>query len=1238
MSLSVLTISNVSLPATSGGGGGGGGPVFVAGANPAAQYAATGTTSLTFAFPAASGGTAPFVYAAPTLTATPGSTATLSGTAPGNITINGAADGESYLIRVYITDANGQQILNDAIGAVLDPTFVPIPQIVPPARQSLPSSATTASVTFTQPGAPGGTTYSITISNVTDGLSVVPSSGSGLGPYVFPVATDKDYIAVLTATAPDGQIASNVAQVAVSGFPPFTGTNPNPQQLVAGTTTANVTFSAPTGGDGTYTIKTFELIYDSTDAYSATETGSGLGPYAISGLTSGGTYVFGLMFQDGQGQLFQAQAAISVNATVAPITFSSTPANQTLPATATSAVIGTWGAPSGGTGPYTYVLTPLGVVGVTVTGSDLGPYSVLNLSAGTTYIFQITATDSLGAKGYSIVTIVTEAATANWIVVQETDFTDTNWASVDTTDTTASTTVPQLTLYAADGVTARAQVWNNTAQARRLILSPGVGLTLATTDTGASPSIKVVPLGANGQNVFQNLNYTNDMIKVELLGFTDENAGTAAFVRLFGITSAFTNTSIQHGFRLANSGSGVIPQRRSWLGSAVDVSQPVYTTGATRKLWVQWEAYLTGSRTVESYAQYSATTALGYPTVARSGRYYFHQSVSQIQTAAPTLVDFGSTGTSAQFGVMMYNDGSVIDGGANVSRLVFTKFRISRLINGSKPVNYAPSRTTGFTPIAAIVPPARQALIAGTTSASVTFTQPGAPAGMVYAITVNQASNGSVLSPTGAGLGPYTFAVSYGQDYVITLVGTSVDGQTVSATTYVAVATYSYLAPGANPASLFTPSGTSSLVFNFPAASGGVPALGYVSAFTAPVGSSATLSGTAPGNLTISGPSTDGQAYLIRVNVTDSAGQTVENNAIGYIDQAATFVDLTAATPPADQSLASSATNTTLTWTHPGAPGNVTYQPLLHDFVNQTDLSASSGSGLGPYVFPVKAGYGYGAYMTEIGPDGQTEFSQVTSVQVGLTTGWVVTGSLDFTTDITAGSSTATSGNITILAGDGVTTKAVGTILQAGTGTSRSVSWGTASGIVISITDNNDATTYSYQFMLNLTTIAAGTDWSKAVLIETIVGNLVIPPDPDGTQCGISVGPSAAIGNGYGRVAWNDNTTQYTTFEAFSTASVSTTATGIFPVTPGDGIIQLLIQGGTVTIFMKNSVSTFQNKPVASPTFQARATFGNNGFADTTSAVYSAGLFFGPYTSCRGLLTSGLALRQIQVLQYNWRV
>ena len=76
----------------------------------------------------------------------------------------------------------------------------------PPAAQSLASSATTATVTFTHPGAPGGTTYALTVTDEDD-AAVTPDSGSGLGAWVFPVASGKAYKARLRATGTDGQVA-----------------------------------------------------------------------------------------------------------------------------------------------------------------------------------------------------------------------------------------------------------------------------------------------------------------------------------------------------------------------------------------------------------------------------------------------------------------------------------------------------------------------------------------------------------------------------------------------------------------------------------------------------------------------------------------------------------------------------------------------------------------------------------------------------------------------------------------------------------------------------------------------------------------------------------------------------------------------------------------------------------------------------------------------------------------------
>lgn len=83
----------------------------------------------------------------------------------------------------------------------------------PPAAQSLASTATTASATWTHSGAPAGTTYACTVLG-SDG-STPTATGSGLGAWAWPVVSSVAYEATLTATGPDGQTARSSALVQV---------------------------------------------------------------------------------------------------------------------------------------------------------------------------------------------------------------------------------------------------------------------------------------------------------------------------------------------------------------------------------------------------------------------------------------------------------------------------------------------------------------------------------------------------------------------------------------------------------------------------------------------------------------------------------------------------------------------------------------------------------------------------------------------------------------------------------------------------------------------------------------------------------------------------------------------------------------------------------------------------------------------------------------------------------------
>jgi len=93
-------------------------------------------------------------------------------------------------------------------------------------------------------------------------------------------------------------------------------------------------------------------------------------------------------------------------------------------------------------------------------------------------------------------------------------------------------------------------------------------------------------------------------------------------------------------------------------------------------------------------------------------------------------------------------------------------------------------------------PPSAQ----GTTSVSVTWTHPTAPAsGITYALTATDLSDGSAVTPSsGSGLGPYVLPTSDGQEIVVTLAVTRTsDGQVARSLPYYVAVESSSSIPGA---------------------------------------------------------------------------------------------------------------------------------------------------------------------------------------------------------------------------------------------------------------------------------------------------------------------------------------------------------------------------------------------------------------------------------------------------------
>lgn len=83
---------------------------------------------------------------------------------------------------------------------------------------------------------------------------------------------------------------------------------------------------------------------------------------------------------------------------------------------------------------------------------------------------------------------------------------------------------------------------------------------------------------------------------------------------------------------------------------------------------------------------------------------------------------------------------------------------------------------------------AEQSLAAGTTSATVTWTDATAPAGTTYAVTVTDEAGAAVTPASGSGLGPWVFPTANAKSYIPTIASTATDGQTAQSSALVAVA------------------------------------------------------------------------------------------------------------------------------------------------------------------------------------------------------------------------------------------------------------------------------------------------------------------------------------------------------------------------------------------------------------------------------------------------------------------
>lgn len=432
--------------------------------------------------------------------------------------------------------------------------------------------------------------------------------------------------------------------------------------VTAGTTSGVVTWTTPTGGATPYVYGTAGIVSDSTGASTTaalSTSGAGAGATTVSGLVNGQTVVIQRTVTDDDGTVRTIQAAVTVAATAAGVTAGTAPAGQSLAAGTTSATIGTWGAPSGGAGGYTYAVTdPTGTT--TISGSGLGPWVVAGLTDGVTYAFLLTITDSASAKGYSVVTIsVAAAATSDWVVVDSLRFDDGNWTTFTDTSTTQSTSAFQRTMYAADGTTPRAYIYNNLAVARTVTLDAD-GLTLVNGTSAVAPALAVWPAGWDALRAGSRA----DAWLIEALVEGEEPAGSGTFVHLQGASTATSTPAATPttGIRAVNSTTNSNVLAASYIAAFDNISVRTVAPAPNRTYAASVQVTIADSRRHDVFITMGAADFCDPMTGLRVRVQGASSSMSAVGAENPTSAAWFGTSVSARTKWWLYHDGTATSG------------------------------------------------------------------------------------------------------------------------------------------------------------------------------------------------------------------------------------------------------------------------------------------------------------------------------------------------------------------------------------------------------------------------------------------------------------------------------------------------------------------------------------------------------------------------------------------------
>jgi titin len=303
--------------------------------------------------------------------------------------VTGITLGQTYTFSVVATNALGSSTSTESAPLATATT--------PDAATNVTATVTgttSADVTWTAPAFNGGAPItSYTVTSTPGGANIVVD---GTTAHVTGLTTGTSYVFTVNGVNVVGSSPSASSATTLIATAPAAPAAPT--VTVTGTTTANVTFSAPVTNGSAITGYTVT----STPAGAVVNGGTAVtaaGTYSVTGLTNGASYTFTVTATNGIGSTVGSSSAATLIATVPGV-----PSGLTGSATSKTSLRSTWNGPAANgsaiTG-YSVQYSTDSINWTTASSSLTMPVDISGLNTGSSYFVRVAAVNALGMSAYA---------------------------------------------------------------------------------------------------------------------------------------------------------------------------------------------------------------------------------------------------------------------------------------------------------------------------------------------------------------------------------------------------------------------------------------------------------------------------------------------------------------------------------------------------------------------------------------------------------------------------------------------------------------------------------------------------------------------------------------------------------------------------------------------------------------------------------------------------------------------